>query len=123
MSVLEILLFVAGAGFGLLWFSVIVLPTFYGVPKSLSWIMRRRLRMRALFAYLVTPAIWTVLLVVILIVVDIFWPRAIAYLYTSAAFFFGQWLGVVGGIVRSVTKAGREALREDFLSLTARYRR
>ena len=123
MSVVEILLFVAGAGFGLLWFSVIVLPAFYGVPKSVYWIMKRRLRTKALFAYLVTPAIGTVLLVVVLVVVDIFWPRAIRYLYNSAGFFFGQWFGVIGGIIRSVTRAGREHPREDFFSFTARYRR
>jgi hypothetical protein len=123
MNPLEIVLFVIGAGFGLLWFSVIVLPVFYGVPKSLYWIMRGRLRMKALFVYLVTPGIWTVLLVVAVVLLGILWPRVNGYLYNSAGFFFGQWFGVIGALIRSVTKAGRQDLREDFLSFTARHQR
>ena len=123
MNPLEIVLFVIGAGFGLLWFSVIVLPVFYGVPKSLYWIMRGRSRMKSLFAYLLTPTIWTVLLVVVVVLGGIFWPRANGYLYDSAGFFFGQWFGVIGAIIRSVTKTGRQDLREDFVSFTARYQR
>jgi len=123
MNPLAVVLFVIGAGFGLLWFSVIVLPVFYGVPKSLYRIMRGRLRVKALFAYLVAPAVWTVLLVVLVVLLDIFWPRANQYLYNSAGFFFGQWFGVIGALIRSVTKSGRQDLREDFLSTTARYQR
>lgn len=123
MNPLEIVLFVIGAGFSLLWFSVIVLPVFYGVPKSLYSIMRGRLRVKALFAYLVTPVIWTVLLVVVVLLLGTFWPRANQYLYNSAGFFFGQWFGVIGALIRSITKAGRQDLREDFSSATARYQR
>ena len=117
------MLFVIGAGFGLLCFSVIVLPVFYGVPKSLYWIIRGNLRIKALFVYLVTPAIWTATLVVVAVLLGMFWPSANQYLYNSAGFFFGQWFGVIGALIRSVAKSGRQDLREDFLSGTARYRR
>ena len=123
MNLLEIVLFMIGAGFGLLWFSVIVLPIFYGVPKSLYWIIRGKLRIKALFAYLVTPAIRTAILVLVAVLLGMFWPSANQYLYNSAGFFFGQWLGVIGVLIRSVTKSGRQDLREDFLSATARYQR
>src|SRR6266436_4320161 len=99
MSLLEIVLFVVGAGFGLLLFSVIVLPLFYGVPKSLYWIMRGKLKMKALFAYLVAPAIWTVLLVVVAVLLGTFWPGANQYLYNSTGFFFGQWFGIIGALI------------------------
>lgn len=123
MSLIGIVLFVVGAVLGLCWFSVIILPIFYGLPKSLCWIMRGKLKGRAVFACLVSPVIWTVIFVGASLLLAMFWPKARQYLYNSAGFFYGTWFGIIGSLIRSLTKSGRQDLKADFLSASARYQR
>jgi hypothetical protein len=117
------LLFVLGAGVGLWWFSAIILPISYGVPKSLYWIARGKLKWKALFVYLGGPAIWTAVFVGAAALLGTLWPKAVQYLHNSAGFFFGQWFGVICALIRAATKSGRRDLEADFLSVTARHPR
>jgi hypothetical protein len=85
--------------------------------------MRGKLKGRAVFAYLVSPVMWTVIFVGAAVLLDMFWPKTIQYIYKSAGFFFGQWFGIIGALFKSLTKLSRQDLREDFLSATVRYQR
>jgi hypothetical protein len=123
MNFLEIVLFVIGTVLGLWWFSVIILPIFYGLPKLLYCILKGTLKGKALLPYLVSPVIWTVIFTGVAIILVRFMPKVSDYLYNSAGFYFGQWFGVIGGLIRSVSKSGRHDLREDFRSSMARYQR
>jgi hypothetical protein len=123
MNFLEIVLFIIGAVLGLQWFSVIILPIFYGLPKSLYWIIKGSLKRKAVLAYLISPLIWTVIFTVAAVVLVTFMPKASHYLYSSPMFYFGQWFGVIGALLKSLSKSGRQDLREDFRSATARYQR
>lgn len=85
--------------------------------------MRGKLKWKALFVYLASPTIWTAAFVGAAVLLGTFWPKAVQYLYNSAGFFFGQWFGVIGALIKSVTKSGRQDLKADFLSAMARYQR
>jgi hypothetical protein len=78
---------------------------------------------KAIFVYLVSPMIWTTIFVGAAILLSKFWPTVNHYLYNSAGFFFGQWFGIIGALIKSITKSGRQDLREDFLSVIAKYQR
>lgn len=42
-----------------LWFSVVVLPVFYGLSKAGYWVYRGLFSWKALLPYVVAPVIWT----------------------------------------------------------------
>jgi O-antigen/teichoic acid export membrane protein len=75
ISLIGIVLFVVGAVLGLCWFSVIILPIFYGVPKLLYWIVRGKLKWKALFVYLTSPTIWTAVFVGAVVLLGTFWTE------------------------------------------------
>lgn len=118
----DILLWVAGILVGALWFSVILLPLFYGLPKSIYWIFKGVLRKAAVTSYVLSPVIWTIILFVTALVINQYFPRTRALLFNDAGFAYGQWIGVFLMLIRSLSKDGRRDLNEDFLSTVAQYR-
>jgi hypothetical protein len=112
----DILLWVAGILFGALWFSVILLPLFYGLPRSIYWILKGVLRKVAVASYVLGPVIWTIILIV-----NEYFPRTRVLLFSDAGFAYGQWIGVLLMLIRSLSKDGRRDLNKDFLSTVARY--
>jgi hypothetical protein len=118
----DILLWVAGILFGALRFSVILLPLFYGLPRSIYWILKGVLRKVAVTSYVLGPVIWTIILVVAAFVINEYFPRTRVLLFSDAGFAYGQWIGVLLMLIRSLSKDGRRDLNKDFLSTVARYR-
>jgi hypothetical protein len=121
--VFEILLFVIGGFLGTWWFSVIILPLFYGLPRSLYWTAKGTLKAKSILVSLGSFTLWTVLFTLVAMVLIEFFPNAAKYLYNSPGFYFGQWFGVLGSLMKAFSKSGRKDLREDFWSAMARFQR
>lgn len=120
---IEIILFGIAIGLGVWWFSVIVLPIFYGLPRSIFWIVRGKLKVRSSLVYLGTFLLWTILFALAAILLLKFSPQTAAYLYNSPGFFYGQWFGVLGALISAISKSGRQNLKEDFWAAMARFQK
>lgn len=118
----DVLLWVAGILVGALWFSIILLPLFYGLPRSIYWIFKGVLRKAAITSYVLGPVIWTIIFLVAALVINEYFPRTRALLFNDAGFAYGQWIGVFLMSIRSLSKDGRRDLDKDFFSTVARYR-
>jgi hypothetical protein len=123
MTFVEILIFIVGSAFGVLWFGVIILPIFYGLSRSLYLIARNTLKAKAVLFYLGTLVFWTAIFTGIAFVLAVFLPSVANYLYNSPGFYYGQWLGVIGSLIRAFSKPGREHLRDDFGAAMAKYKK
>jgi len=123
MTFVEILLFIVGGAFGAWWFAVIILPIFYGLPRSLYWIDRKTLKAKAVLFYLGTFVFWTAIFTGTAFVLAIFFPSVAKYLYNSPGFYYGQWLGVIGSLIRAFSKSGRKHLSDDFWAAMAKYKK
>lgn len=118
---LEIVLFGLGVGFSLWWFSVTVLPIFYGLPRSVFWIVKGKLKVRASFAYIKTFLLWTILFTFAAYLLLEFLPQTVTYLHNSRGFSLGQLFGVIGALISTLSKSGRQSLNEDFWAAMAKY--
>ena len=123
MTFVGILLFIVGGAFGAWWFGVIILPIFYGLPRSLYYIARKTLKAKAVLFYLGTFVFWTAIFTGTAFVLVIFFPSFANSLYNSSGFYYGQWLGVIGSLIRAFSKSGRKHLRDDFGAAMAKYKK
>jgi hypothetical protein len=117
------LLFIIGGAFGALCFTVIILPIFYGLPRSLYWIDRKTLKAKAVLFYLGAFVFWTAIFTGTAFVLAVFLPSVAKYLYNSPGFYYGQWLGVIGSLIRAFSKSGRKHLSDDFWAAMAKYKK
>ncbi len=113
-ALIEIILFAAGTIVGGVWFTGIILSLFHSLPRSIYWIAKGRLKPRACLTYIWVFFAWTGAFTVAVLIVDWLFPQALVYLYNSAAFFYGQWFGVLWYLAMSLSKSGRQRLRENF---------
>lgn len=114
---IDIGLFALGFVLGIFWFSVIVLPIFYGFPRALIWAGRGWLKWRASFTYLVVPIVWTATLFVVAYIIDYFFPDAAEFLMKSAPFGWGQTAGILLSLVRAIfSRSTRADMSIDFLT-------
>lgn len=124
MKFVEFLLFIiVGGTFGALWFAVIILPIFYGLPRSLYWIAKKTLKAKAVLLYLGTFVFWTAIFTGAAFVLVEFFPSVANYLYNNSGFYYGQWLGVIGSLIRAFSKSGRKHLRDDFWAAMGKYKK
>jgi hypothetical protein len=123
MTFVEFLLFfIVGGAFGAWWFAVIILPIFYGLPRSLYWIAKKTLKAKAVLFYLGGFVFWAAIFTGIAFVLVIFFPSVANYLYNSSGFYYGQLLGVIVSLIRAFSKSGRKDLGDDFWAAMAKYK-
>jgi hypothetical protein len=113
-ALVGVVLFGIGTVVGGMWFVGIVLPLLHSLPRSIYWILKGRLKPRAFLLYIGLSLAWTGAFTVAVLIVDWTFPKALIYLYNSAAFFFGQWFGVLWYLAMSLSKSGRHRLSENF---------
>src|SRR2546430_542742 len=101
-SVLEFGVFLVGLFFGIWWFSLVILPLVYGLPRSGYWAVRGYVKWRVVPLYLVSPLLWTAVLSGVALVITLFLPTAATYLRESGGFAFGQILGITIITVRAI---------------------
>jgi hypothetical protein len=104
------------------WFSNILLPLFYGVPKVARWCRRPPFSWWLAPHYLFAPLFWLVLPVIAGYILAILKPTILLAILNSAGFTHGQILGFVlfvGSILFS--QDTRQDLKNDFISVATRY--
>lgn len=111
---IESILFIVGIFLGILWWSFIVLPIFYGAPKAIYYIQKDLLRKSAIFFYLKSFFLWNVILFGIAFILVRYFPNLVGILLESAGFAMGQLIGIGMGVWRVFTKQGRRDLNIDF---------
>ena len=110
----EIFYFFLGAALAAWWFSVTILPIFYGLPKAFYWCARRLFSWRLCFSYLAPPVIWNAAFVGLAVALYIWFPSVHSRLSESTGYTVGQWLGFGGSLLSALTQDGRKNLRHDF---------
>ena len=121
--IIEIILFGVGTGLGLWWFTVIVLPIFYGLPKSIFWTVKGKLKAKSSIVYVRTFFLWTVLFTFAAFLLLEFSPNTATYLYNSPGFSFGQLFGILGALIYAISKSGRHDLKEDFWAAMVKFQK
>lgn len=120
--IMEIVFFIIAFLIGTWWYSVIILPIIYSIPKSVFLIFQKELRKTIVLNQLLTPIIWTVISTVIAFLIIMFIPKFAQFLYSSYGFYFGQLFGIGFMLVRSFTRAGRKDLDEDYWKIASKYK-
>lgn len=124
MDLILFFLEVAGGFFmGAIVFSVVILPFFYGVPMSLFWGFKGRVRFSAAVRYAFAPLIWVFIFTVVGFTLFFFLPSLGYHLAKSNAFNGGFLAGFFLTLFRAFSISGRSDLREDFWSAMEKYRR
>jgi hypothetical protein len=122
MDVVEIALFLVGLPLGLFWFSVVILPLFYGLPRSLYWALGGRVKWYSPTRYLVSPILWTLIFFGAALLLVLFLPQVAALLQRSDGFATGQLLGILIGAARALfSRSSWRDLNEDFLGFMGPY--
>lgn len=114
---LEFLLLIVGILFGIWWWSVIILPLFYGIPKATYYVWKGLLKKSAIAFYLKSFLLWSVIWISASFVMAKYSPALVDRLLASAGFGFGQLIGIAISAWRVFTKDGRKDLNADFWSI------
>lgn len=122
--ILNLILFPIGFLIGIWYTSMLVLPLFYGIPKSLVGFFRGEIRFKATPMYLVAPVLWTIFFLVMFFLLSIFWETGFQYLRESGAFNFGHVLGSWFLILNAIfNRKSREDMKADFEDFVRPYRK
>lgn len=116
----DCVLFVTGGAFGLIWFASVILPLIYGIPKSLWWVARRRLKWWTPLKYLVSPIIFSVITTLVVLISQSWMPTFAKVVFESSAFNMASLFAVLFSLSLSVfSKSTRESMQSDFESFVA----
>ena len=127
MDLLDLIVFgldwIGGMFFGAIVFTVVFVPLFHGLPMSLYWSLKGRLRFSSTLRYVLAPVFWLFLFLMLGFTLFSFWPRFGDHLEKSFAANVGSLVGFVLTLFRSFSHSGRTDLREDFWSAMERYQK
>jgi len=120
--IIDGLLFLAGLFVGILWFSTVILPLFYGIPRATWWFLRGRVRWRAILGYIIVGGMWFLAFFGIFLFLYLLLPNVYRYIYTNSAFNVGELIGFGASLLRAVgVRSARKDLNLDFFSFVKRY--
>jgi hypothetical protein len=106
----------------IIYFSTVLLPLIYGLPKSLYLSLRGEMRWMAPLHYLLVALGWLIGWAVIFFAIFQIFSGSQKYLFESGAFNFGSMLGTIVYFYRiGVSKAFNDDLRQYFFSFTEKY--
>lgn len=120
---LEFILLIIGILIGIWWYSVIILPLFYGIPKATYYISKGLLKKSAITFYLKSFILWTGIFFAVALILARFFPSVSNRLLESGGFAIGQFIGIGLMMWRVFIKEGRKDLNIDFwdIMLNGRY--
>jgi hypothetical protein len=111
---LEFILLIIGIFLGIWWYSVIILPLFYGIPKASYYVVKGLLKKSAVIFYLKSFILWTIIWFGIAFILVKYFPNITGTLLESGGFAIGQLIGIGLMMWRVFTKDGRKDLNIDF---------
>lgn len=120
---LEFILLIIGVFMGIWWYSVIILPLFYGIPKATYYISKGLLKKSSVTFYLKSFILWTAIFFAVALILARFFPSVSNRLLESGGLAIGQFIGIGLMMWRVFTKEGRKDLNIDFwdIMLNGRY--
>lgn len=110
----EFILLIIGVLLGIWWYSVIILPLFYGIPKSIYYVRKGLLKKSVISFYLKTFLLWVTIWFGVAFILAKYLPSLTNTLLESGGFGIGQLIGIGLMIWRVFTKEGRKDLNIDF---------
>jgi len=118
---IEIFLFIIAALLGSLWFSLVVLPIFHGIPRTIYWVIRGKLKLSSTFYYLRISLLWILVFAIIIYMQMKLFPKIDQIIFNSVGFYYGQMFGVIGSFIYALTKKGRNDINDDFWDKMKKY--
>jgi len=119
---MEIIFFIVGFLLGIWGFSILILPLVYGFPRAIYWTAKGLLKKSAIFSYLVSPILWTVIFVSLFFILSRFTPALANRFSESWGFQGGIVVGILLMIFRPLfSKSSRRDLQEDFWSFVENF--
>lgn len=122
-TLIELALFGIATAFGAWWFSVIVLPIFYGVPRSLFLAIQGKVKATSILIYIKTFLLWSFLFTLIAVILLNIFPKVALFLCNSTGFLCGQVVGVCGAALSAISGPGRKSLNEDFCLTMSKFKK
>jgi hypothetical protein len=114
---IETVLFFCGLAFGIMWFAFVILPLIYGIPKSLWWVIKRRLKWWAPLKYLVAPIVFCVVTTLVSLALLNWVPSVPTRLMESASFSLAQLIAIGFSFISSIfSSSTRASMKSDFES-------
>lgn len=111
---IEFLLLIVGILLGIWWWSVIILPLFYGIPKATYYVTKGLLKKSAAIFYLKSFTLWMIIWFAVAFILVKYSPNVAGRLLESGGFAAGQLIGIGMSAWRVFTKDGRKDLNIDF---------
>lgn len=99
---------------GIFLYAQLLLPLVYSFPRSLYLFYRGKLKITGVLVTLLTPVIWSFLLIAAGFILQGIFPLAITFALTNAGFNFGQWLSIAALFLNFFSPKGREDMDADF---------
>lgn len=122
--IVNLILFPIGFLIGIWYTSMLVLPIFYGIPKSLLGFFRGEIRFKATLMYLVAPVLWTLFFLVLFFLFATFWETGFQNLRENGAFNWGHVLGSWFLILNAIFNSkSRSDMRADFEAFVRPYKK
>lgn len=104
----------AGFAFGLYTTAQIVLPIILGLPRAIRLVVKRQMRSAVFGAIILTPVIWSVLIITAAFLVGWFSPAAAEHLYNNLALNLSANLGILAIILSPLSRESRSDFNQDF---------
>ncbi len=106
-----------------IWFITAFFPILYGLPRSLSWVLKGKLKPKASLFYIRGFIQWNLIFLGITYLLVKYFPETVMYLYNNFGFFCGSWFGIIACILRSFRQSGRDSLNLDFWTAIKGFRK
>lgn len=112
----EMALFVGGTICGILLAVLVLVPLFYGFPRSLLLVFRGWAKWYAPLLYVISPLVCGIAFLGVWIVLILYAPDMATYILPSKSFVLGQVAGVIWVLGKmALSKSAQDHTREKFM--------
>jgi hypothetical protein len=115
---LSIIGFLVGFAIGVFLYGSIVLPLAYGLPVSIYYYVKGKVRVGAILFQFVSPLIWIVVITVLGLALRSLAPPVFDFLANEPGSILGQVAGVAALLLNFLRSKGRVDMRLDYLQST-----
>jgi hypothetical protein len=121
---LSIIGFLSGFAIGVFLYGSIVLPLVYGLPVSIYYYVKRKVRVGAVFYHFVLPLIWLFAITMLGLVLHLIAPATVDFVTNDPSSILGQFAAIAALLLNFLRSKGRTDMRLDYMRSTyARFAR
>jgi hypothetical protein len=115
---LSICAIIFGYLIGLYVYSQMLLPLIYGLPLSVYYFIKKKVRFTAILSDIASPVIWLIILSVFGIIFHNLTPSFLDFLVNSNEFNFGGLLAILSLLLNFLTKKGQSDMWNEYQTST-----